>query len=208
MVTVSTGDDVITVPDDASDAVKRAIETLKNRMAKDAERKAQDIWGGDENKRATEADIASLIGDIFEAHSIEPKATAHAYVEIKFTDGKVSSCELFTKVTRIRAGGGRRSKSGNGFGRKSIRDLVRERYNSEVKSFTMGDNEYTRPSQVLDALAVPYYKPSEPNPTGDAPQRTIVKFGRENPEAAANIIVNLEDGSEHTLADLIKGAQK
>jgi hypothetical protein len=205
VVTVSTPEGDIVIPEGASERVKKAVEALNRQLAKDAEAKQADIWGGDENKKDAEETIALGVADILESHNIKPTLPS-IWVQLKFTDGAVSGAELFTKYTHIRASTGprqARASGGNGGGRMSIRDLVREKYASEPEKYTHGAQVFTSPRGVLDALAVPYYKASDPNPTGDAPQRVIVKFGRENPEAAAEIGIVLADGKTVTLADVV-----
>jgi hypothetical protein len=202
VTSVQVGDEVIEIPEDASEKVKKALEALKTRLAKEAEAKAADVWGGE--KEGTEQDLKDAIHDIFEVHGLAPTLPS-VWVQVKLEDGQVSACELFTKYTRIRTSTGpRKARSSNGGGRLSIRDAVRAKYGSvEPEKYTFGSEVFTSPRGILDKLAVPYYKASDPAPTGDAPQRVIVKFGRENPEAAAEIGIVLSDGKTVTLADVV-----
>jgi hypothetical protein len=201
VTSVQAGDEIIQVPEDASEKVKRALEALKTRLAKEAQEKAADIWGGE--KDGTEADLKDAIHDIFEVHGLAPTLPS-VWVQVKFEAGEVSACELFTKYTRMRTSTGpRKPRSGNGSTRMSIRDAVRAKYNQEPEKYTFGNEVFTSPRPILDKLAVPYYRASDPAPTGDAPQRVIVKFGRDNPEAAAEIGIVLSDGKTVTLADVV-----
>lgn len=202
MTTLEVDGEVISIPDDASEKVKKAIQVLKTRIAKDAEAKLADIWQG--HKSEMEEAFSSLAGDIFASYADVKVTLPSLWLQIKFDQGRVSGAELFTKVTRVRASTGpRKPKASGGNGRKSIRDLVTEKFSQEIKSYTMAGVEYSSPARLLDVLAVPYYKASDPAPHGDAPQREIVKFGRDNPDAAADITINLADGTSITLAEVV-----
>jgi len=208
MVTASvieTPEGVIEVPADASEAVKKAIARLQEQIAKDVERKAEDIFGGAENKTEAESDIASFMADVLSARNIHPKLPRTSiWVEVGFDGEAVSKAELFSKVTRVgRVAGEGKSKTSSGNGRKSIRDLALEKFSSEPKSYQVGDKELTSVAKVLDEFGAPYYRASDADPKGDAPQRQIIKFARENPDIATEIAVTLQNGQAVTLAEIV-----